>query len=78
VDLIDNRALDDVLEAPTKVCKIDSIHRRAHADQGGKEVDLLFGVLFFEAIDQVEFGADGPLGTGWSLFDRLDDLARRA
>ena len=57
--------------------KIDSIHRRAHADQGRQEVDLLFWVLFFEAIDQVEFGADGPLGTGWSFLDRLDDLAGR-
>ena len=78
VDLVDDRTLDDIFEAPAQVSQIDSVHGSAHADQGGEEMDFLFWMLFFEAVDQVEFGPDSPFGTGGSFLDRLDDLAGRA
>ena len=78
MDLIDEGSLDDVFKAPAKVCKIDSVHRSAHANQGREKMDLLLGVLFFEAVDQVQFGTDGPFGTWGSFLDRFDDFAGRS
>lgn len=45
-DMVDHFAFEQVFNAPAKVSQIDSIHRRAHANNRAKEVNLLLGVLF--------------------------------
>ena len=45
-DMVDDFAFEQVLDAPAKVSQIDSIHRRAHANNWAKEVNLLLWVLF--------------------------------
>ena len=42
---------------------------------GEREVDLLLGMILFEPVDQMEFGADGPLGSCRSRFDCLENGA---
>src|SRR5260370_36171833 len=53
-------------------------HRRADADAGIERDD--FGVPQFlaEAIDEVDFGADGPLGACARSLDGFDDALGRA
>ena len=38
----------------------------------------MIGVLVFEAIDEVHFGGDGPLGAGGGGLDLLDDVGGAA
>ena len=38
-------------------------------------MDLLLRMFFLESVDQVQFGTDGPFGTGRCISDRLNDLA---
>ena len=55
--------------------EVDAVHRGAHADDRGEEVNFLLGVLLFESVHEVQFCADGPFSSWRRGFDCFDDLA---
>ncbi len=54
--------------------QVDPVHGRAEADGPVQEDDLLVGVRLGEPADEVQLGADGPLGAGLGRVQRLDDV----
>ncbi len=75
LDLVDKMSIAEVFQCPAQMRQVDPVHRRAHAHHGAEEMDFLFRMLGLEAIHEVQFGADRPLGSWGAVADRIDDFA---
>src|SRR5512133_1602516 len=71
-------ALSQVLQGPAEMRQVDPVHRGAIADVLLEEDDLAVGMIMREPLDQVELGADRPLGSRLGLLDGFDDELGRA
>src|SRR5229473_1038407 len=76
--LVNGNAVDDVaftqiFERPEEMLRSNSEHRRADADAGIERDDFVVPQFLAEAIDEVDFGADGPLGACGRSLDGFDD-----
>lgn len=72
-DLVDDFALGEVVQRIEEVWGIDAVHGGAEALAVGEDGDGFVGVGFGEAVDHVDFGADGPLGAWGSGGDGFAD-----
>ena len=57
--------------------QINTVHRGAHADDWREELDFQLRELRFEPLNQMQLGANRPLGSLGSVFDGGDDLPCR-
>ena len=58
-DAIDHAAIDQILEHPKQMGRVDAVHRGAQALMRRKAQDGLVGVALSQAVDQMDFGAHG-------------------
>ena len=72
-DLVDDVAFHEVVEDPEEMGGVDAVHGGAEALAFGEGDDVFVGELFGEAVDHVDFGADGPGGAGRGGCDGLAD-----
>ncbi len=63
-DFVYDRSLEQILERPSQMGQVDSVHGRAHTNHRRQEVNLLLWMLRLQAIDQMQLGANRPLRTG--------------
>src|SRR6202158_5882669 len=67
--LVNGNAVNDVtlaqiFERPKKMLRSNAKHRRADTNAGIERDDFVVLQLLAEAVDEVNFRADGPCGTG--------------
>jgi hypothetical protein len=62
-----------LVKGPEEVRGVDAVHRGAEALALGEDNDVLVGVLLGEAVDHVDFGADGEGGAGRGGGDGFSD-----
>src|SRR5688500_6651401 len=76
--LVDDAPGDERVEHPREVLRRDAVHRGAHAEVGREQAYLLVRVPRGQTADEVDLGADRPLGARGRLLDGLDDELGRA
>src|ERR1700694_3492346 len=76
-DAVHYVALAEVFERPEEMLRSDTEHRRADANAGIERDDFVVLQFLAEAVDKVDFGADGPLGAGGRSLDGFDDALGR-
>ena len=74
---VNDVALAQILERPEEMLGGDAKHGRADANAGIERDDLVVLQFFAEAVDQVDFGADGPLRACRRSLDGFDDAFGR-
>src|ERR1700747_2061318 len=72
-DAVDNVALTQVFERPKEMLGSDAEHRGANANTGIERDDLVAFQFLAEAIDKVDFRANGPRCAGRRSLNGLDD-----
>src|ERR1700719_1009793 len=72
-DAVYNVALAQIFEHPEEMLRSDTEHRRAHANAGIERDDFVVLQFLAEAVDEVDFRADGPCGAGGRSLDGFDD-----
>ncbi len=77
-NLIYDRLVHQIFQAPAHVGQVDAVHCSAHANQGRQKVNLLLWMLFLQAIDEVELGTNRPLRAARCFPHRIDYFARRS
>src|SRR6266481_4105663 len=77
-DAVDDIAFAEILERPEEVLRSNAEHRGANAHAAVERDDLVVSQFLAEAIDKMDFGADGPLGAGRRSLDGFDNAFRRA
>src|SRR5258707_674401 len=77
-DAVHNMALAQIFERPKEMLRGDAEHRSADANAGIERDDFVALQFLAEAIDEVDFGANGPFGACRGGLDGLDDAFRRA
>src|SRR5258708_4544343 len=75
---VDDVGLTQIFERPEEMLRSNTEHRRADADAGIERNDFVVPQFLAEAIDEVDFGADGPLGACGRSLDGFDDALGRA
>src|ERR1700674_864842 len=76
-DAVHYIALAQILEHPEEMLRSDAEHRRADANVGIERDDFVVLQFLAEAVDEVDFRADGPCGTGGRSPHGLDDALGR-
>src|SRR6266849_3494682 len=77
-DTVHYVALAQIFERPEEMLGGDAKHRRADAHAGVEGDDFVILQFLAEAIDEVDFRADGPLGAGGRSLDGFDNALGRA
>src|ERR1700674_1015204 len=77
-DAVHYVALAEVLERPEEMLRSDAEHRRANANAGIQRDDFVVLQFLAEAVDEVDFRADGPFRAGGRSLDGFDDALGRA
>ena len=72
-DAVDDFAFGEVVEDVEEVRGVDAVHGGAETLAFGEGDDFFVGVLVGEAVDHVDFGADGPTGACGSGSDGFAD-----
>src|SRR5712692_7823848 len=75
---VDDVAFAQIFERPEEMLRSNTEHRRADADAGIERDDFVVPQFLAEAIDEVDFGANGPLGACGRSLDGFDDALGRA
>src|SRR5712664_967664 len=75
---VNDVAVAEIFERPEEMLRSDAEHRRADANAGIKRDDFVVLQFPAEAVDEVDFRADGPLGSGGRGLDGFDDALGRA
>src|SRR5229473_1117882 len=70
---VDDVAFAQIFERPEEMLRSNTEHRRADADAGIERNDFVVPQFLAEAVDEVNFRADGPLGAGRRSLDGFDD-----
>src|SRR5258708_16255836 len=73
-NMVDDVALTQIFERPEEMLRSNTEHRRADADAGIERDDFVVLQLLAEAVDEVDFRADGPLGAGRRRLNGFDDV----
>lgn len=70
----------EAVEDPEHVGLVDAVHGGAEALAVGEHGDFYaaLAVLVGESVDEVDFGTDGPAGSGLGVFDGVDDELGRS
>src|SRR6266403_5080690 len=76
-DAVHDVALAQIFEHPEQMLRSDTEHRRANADAGIERNDFVVLQFLAEAVDEMDFGADGPLSAGGRSLDGFDDALGR-
>src|SRR5260370_34309331 len=63
-DAVHYVALAQIFEHPEQMLRSDTEHRRANADAGIERNDFVVLQFLAEAVDAMDFRADGPFGAG--------------
>src|SRR5260370_11851315 len=74
---VDDVAFAEIFERPEEMLRSNTEHRRADADAGIERNDFVVPQFLAEAIDEVDFGADGPLGACRRSLDGFDNALGR-
>src|SRR2546427_4865555 len=77
-DAIDDVALAKIFEHPEEMLRSDAEHRCANTDAGIERDDFVVLQFLAEAVDEVDFRADGPFGAGGGSLYGCDGNLRRA
>src|SRR5713101_2521043 len=77
-DAVHYVALAQIFEHPEQMLRSDTEHRRANADAGIERNDFVVLQFLAEAVDEMDFRADGPFGAGRRSLDGFDDALGRA
>src|SRR6266436_2989423 len=77
-DAVHYVALAQIFERPEEMLRSDTEHRRADANAGIERDDFVILQFLAEAVDEVDFRADGPFGAGGRSLDGCDDTLGRA
>src|SRR5882757_1169918 len=77
-DAVDDVAFTEIFQRPEEVLRGDAEHRGADANARVKRDDFVVFQFLAEAIDEVDFGADGPLSASGRSLDGFDDAFGRA
>src|SRR6266513_2652979 len=72
-DAIDDVALAKIFEHPEEMLRSDAEHRCANTNAGIERDDFVVLQYLAEAVDEVDFRADGPFGAGGRSLDGCDD-----
>src|SRR5258708_7431283 len=75
---VDDVALTQIFERAEEMRRSNREQRGADADAGIERDDFVVPQFLAEAIDEVDFGADGPLGARGRSLDGFDDALGRA
>src|SRR5260370_37446668 len=71
-DAVDDVAFAEILKRPEEMLRGDAEHGGTDANAGIERNDSVVQFLT-EAIDEVNFRADSPLGAGWRSLDGFND-----
>src|SRR6267378_2568653 len=77
-DAVHNVALTQIFERPEEMLRGDAKHRGADANAGIERDNFVALQFLAEAVDKVNFGADGPFGACRGGLNCLDDAFSRA
>src|SRR6266436_218798 len=77
-DAVHNVALAQIFERPKEMLRGDPKHGGANANAGIERDNFVALQFLAEAVDKVNFGADGPFGACRGGLDGFDDAFRRA
>src|SRR5258708_30014001 len=69
---VDDVALTQIFERPEEMLRSDTEHRRADANAGIERDDFVVLQFLAEPVDEVDFGADGPLSAGGRSLNGFD------
>src|SRR6266852_8232770 len=72
-DAVDDVAFAEILKRPEEMLRGDAEHRGTDANAGIERNDSVVLKFLTEAVDEVNFRADSPLGAGWRSLDGFDD-----
>src|SRR6266705_3492058 len=75
---VNDAALAEIFERPEEMLGCDAEHSRTDANAGIERDNFVVFEFFAEAVDEVDFGADGPLSACRRGLDGLDDSLCRA
>src|SRR5579859_5649508 len=78
LDLIDDLVLEERFQDPGEIGRVDAIHGGARTDNRIKAENVLLGMLFGEAMHQIDLGGHPPLSASGSALDLLNDILGRA
>src|SRR5712664_3488294 len=70
---VNDVAFAEIFERPEEMLRSDAEHRRADANTGIERDDFVVLQFLAEAVDEVNFRTDGPLGSGGRSLDGFDD-----
>src|SRR5260370_5564998 len=77
-DAVQDVALAQLFEHTEQMLRSDTKHRRPNADAGIERNDFVVRQFLAEAVDEMDFRADGPFGAGRRSLDGFDDALGRA
>src|SRR5882724_1582729 len=77
-DAVDDIAFAEIFERPEEMLRGNAEHRGADANTGIERDHFVILQFLAEAIDEVNFRADSPLGAGRRSLDSFDDAFGRA
>src|SRR5260370_24924 len=72
-DAVDDVAFAEILKRPQRMLRGNAKNRCANGNGGIERDDSVVLKLLGEAIDEVNFRADSPLGAGWRSLDGFND-----
>src|SRR5690606_33623474 len=73
-DLVEHRTLEESVENPGEVTRVDAVHGRTRADHRVEAEDRVLRVVGSEPLHEVDLRADREGGSGGCRLDRLADV----